>query len=245
MSISALLQRMGEIAEAIAPDDPLRLFHATYTRTTEAVRDELVGGCFLDPGWVEIWDVAFASLYLDALSAWQKGQQPSLPWQAAFGATRGPHLPPLRYVLLGMNAHINYDLPQALLAVISPEDFDNPDLVRRRAADHTKIDEILASRVAAEDIELKRVERPGDRTLLDRFLTPFNRTGTRRFLAEARMKVWLNAQKLNKARLEDAESYVTKLDQLERLSAARVEDLRRPGQVLLELSRKGFGVILR
>ena len=38
------------------------------------------------------------------------------PWRLAFEAPAD--LPALRQVLLGINAHVNYDLPQALLAVI-------------------------------------------------------------------------------------------------------------------------------
>ena len=81
--------------------------------------------------WVERWDVAFAGLYLDALRAALAGSRPTRPWDVAFGAPAG--LPPLRHVLLGMNAHINYDLPQALLAVITDEEFDDPALLTRRA----------------------------------------------------------------------------------------------------------------
>lgn len=53
-----------------------------------------------------------------------------------------------------MNAHINYDLPQALLAVISPGDFADPAVIGRRRADHQRIDEVLSRRVGAEDEEL-------------------------------------------------------------------------------------------
>jgi hypothetical protein len=55
-----------------------------------------------------------------------------------------------------MNAHIN-DLPQALLAVITDEEFDDPALLTRRRSDHQAIDRVLASRVAAEDDELAAV----------------------------------------------------------------------------------------
>jgi hypothetical protein len=70
-------------------------------------------------------------------------------------------------VLLGMNAHINYDLAQSLLAVISEPEFDDPELLAARQAE------------------------------------------------------------------------------LERLAAARVADLMAPGQVVLKLAVKGFGVRLR
>jgi hypothetical protein len=80
---------------------------------------------------------------------------PTRPWEIAFGAPAG--LPPLRHVLLGMNAHINYDLPQALLAVITDEEFGDPALLARRRSDHQAIDRVLGSRVAAEDDELASV----------------------------------------------------------------------------------------
>src|SRR5881227_2872450 len=101
--------------------DPRRFFHATYLHTTRAVAAELAAGGFLDAAWVAQWDVAFAGFYLDALEAGLRGEPVTGPWAAAFAAAedRGGALPPLRHVLLGMNAHINFDLPQALLTVIS------------------------------------------------------------------------------------------------------------------------------
>ena len=72
---------------------------------------------------MERWDVAFAELYLTALDLHLSGGTPSRPWRLAFDAP--DDLPALRLVLLGINAHVNYDLPQALLAVITDEDFDD------------------------------------------------------------------------------------------------------------------------
>jgi hypothetical protein len=168
------------------------------------------------------------------------------PWRVAFeAANAAPRVPPIRHLLLGMNAHINYDLPQALIQVITDQEFDDPALVARRSRDREHIDAILSSRVAAEDGELKKVEQPGDRTLLDHALTPFNRAGSRRFLKEARGKVWRNAQALSLARRRSLAELSERLRELEELSAARVADLRRPGQVLLRLTRDGFGVLLR
>jgi Family of unknown function (DUF5995) len=97
-------------------------------------------------------------------------------WDVAFAG--------LYHVLLGMNAHINYDLAQSLPAVISEPEFDDPELLAARHADHEHIDQVLVARVGAEDTEL------------------------------------------------------------ERLAAARVADLMAPGQVVLKLAVKGFGVRL-
>jgi hypothetical protein len=223
-----------------AAGDQRQYFHATYQRTTIAVAGELRRGGFSDAGWVERWDVAFAGLYLDALQAALAGRRPTRPWGIAFGAPAG--LPPLRHVLLGMNAHINYDLPQALLAVITDEEFDDAALLARRRSDHQAIDRVLASRVAAEDDELAAVSGPG--TLLDRLLQPLNRLATQRFLREAREKVWANAVALSRARRQGDGAYSTALRQLEDLSAAKVAALQAPGQVLLKLASAGFGVRL-
>src|SRR5215468_8546099 len=138
--------------------DARRFFHATYLRTTEAVGTEIDRGGFDDNDWLSRWDLAFADFYVDALDADLRGEPVSQPWRVAFDAAREqPDLPPVRHVLFGMNAHINYDLPQALLAVISPADFDDPALVRRREADHLHLDDVLRARVSAEDVELGAV----------------------------------------------------------------------------------------
>jgi len=239
--IDELIARMVALLEPLEADgDKRRFFHATYQRTTSAVADELKRGGFADSDWVERWDVAFADLYLEALEASLGGQRPSRPWDIAFGAPAG--LPALRHVLLGMNAHINYDLPQALLAVITDEQFDDPALLARREADHRAIDNVLASRVAAEDDELIKISGPPP--LLDRLLRPFNQLGTQRFLREARAKVWANAIALNRARRQGPDAYAARLAQLEELSAAKVTALQAPGQVLLKLAATGFGVRL-
>jgi hypothetical protein len=241
--IDALVGRMeGLLAPLEAAGDTGRFFLATYLRTTRAVAEELVRGGFRDPAWVERWDVAFAGLYLDALEDAQAGRRPPRPWAVAFGAGDRDGLPPLRHVLLGMNAHINYDLAQSLLAVIPPRDFDDPELLAGRRADHEHIDQVLVARVGAEDTELEALSGPRSRT--DRLLQPLNRLATKRFLRESRAKVWANARLLDTARRAGPHAYATRLAQLEHLAAARVADLMAPGQVVLKLAVKGFGVRL-
>jgi hypothetical protein len=241
--IDGLIGRMeGLLAPLEARGDPGRYFLATYLRTTKAVKEELDRGGFRDTAWVERWDVAFADLYLDALEAAEAGRRPPEPWAVAFAAGEHDRFTPLRHVLLGMNAHINYDLAQSLLAVISAQEFDDPELLASRAADHEHIDSVLVARVGAEDTELESLS--GGRSLVDRLLQPLNRLGTKRFLRESRAKVWANARVLDAARRRGADAYAARLAELEQLSALRVADLVAPGQVVLKLAVKGFGVRL-
>ena len=125
-SIDGLLARMDALlAPMIASNDERRHFLSVYMRTTAAVRDELARpslGGFVDPAWAERWDLAFAELYLEALERWNEDGTAPGPWQVAFAlAASEPRIPPLRHLLLGMNAHVNFDLPQALLAVITDQ----------------------------------------------------------------------------------------------------------------------------
>ncbi|MFI5911656.1 DUF5995 family protein [Dactylosporangium sp. NPDC051541] len=241
-SIPALIERMTAAGGRLAAGDARRHFHGTYLRTTHAVAAEIDRGGFLDGPWLVRWDVVFAELYLDALAADLDGAAVPAPWRIAFDTARTrPELPPLRHTLLGMNAHINYDLPQALIAVIAAEEFDDPAVLARRERDHTHVDTVLLARVGAEDAETRAVSRV---SALDRALAPLNRAATRRLLAESRRKVWHNTAALDRARRAGPDRYAAVLADLERRSAAKLAELVAPGQVLLRLARKGFGVTL-
>jgi hypothetical protein len=172
---------MRQRLDALPEGDLRRHFLGTYLRTTIAVGRAIDQGGFEDPGWVEEWDVVFAQPYLDAHDASLVDGPIARRWRLAFDAPAQLH--PLQHVLLGVNAHVNYDLPQALLGVISDEEFGDAELLDRRRRDHENIDGVLASRVAAEDNELPMG------SLIDRLLTPVNRLASKRFLREARQKV--------------------------------------------------------
>lgn len=243
--LGSLIVQMEAIgARLVAADDERQHFHNTYLRTTRAVKDEINRGGFLDPEWTERWDLVFAQLYLDAFAAGEGGHVPPGPWQVAFTAAIDPAVPPLRHVLLGINAHVNYDLPQALLAVITADEFDDENILAKRAADHAHVDSILVRRVPEEDKELAQIEEPGDRTFADRLMQPFNRAGTKRFLKEAREKVWQNTRRLNQARRRGPEVYAAALARLEELCRRRVADLVEPRFVIVRLAVRGFGVTL-
>ncbi len=251
--VAEVVARMQQRLDALPPGlAHRRFFLGTYLRTTLAVGQAIDTGRFADPAWVERWDVVFAELFIRAHDAdlanradragradgaGRRADVPR-PWRLAFDTP--PDQPPLRHVLVGINAHVNYDLPQALLAVISDADFTSPGIVDRRRRDHEQIDGVLSARVGAEDDELSS----GGRALLDRVLAPLNRLGSKRFLRESRQKVWHNTIELQRARLAGPAAYDDRLAELEVLSAARIADLLAPGQVILKLAVAGFGVTL-
>jgi hypothetical protein len=240
--IEGLIAHMESLLGAMERDnDPKRYFLGTYLRTTHAVSDELASGAFLDPAWVERWDVFFADLYLNALKAWNTNETPAEPWRVAFAADTD--LPVLRHVLLGMNAHVNYDLPLSLLGVIDDAEFADPEVVAKRNRDHMHIDRVLLGRVGAEDEAITAAH--GGKSAYERLKAPLERRATGHFLREARAKVWANTRLMAAARARgDAAALERLRDELARRSAAKLDELARAPEVLLHLWIKGFGVLL-
>lgn len=166
--VDELLVRFEASYALLLADDEKRHFHGLSLRNTRAVKAEIDRAGFLNVEWVGRWVVAFANCYLDALEEWERAGTSPGPRQLAFEAARDPAIPPLRHQLVGLNTHLNFDLPQALLAVMSDEDWADPAFVARRHSDFTHIDTIVVRRVPEEYRKLLAVESPGDRTLLDR-----------------------------------------------------------------------------
>jgi len=119
-------------------------FLRVYTRMTSKVRDRLQEGYFSDPAWLERVGIRFAAYYFAALDAHQAGQECPPAWRRAFVGAEGGRTFVLEDVLLGMNAHINNDLPQVMADILGAEG-DWPDYARmeRRHFDHDQINRTL------------------------------------------------------------------------------------------------------
>nr|WP_321237301.1 DUF5995 family protein [uncultured Psychroserpens sp.] len=113
------------IDESMATNSRLGLFAYIYRRTTAEIASEIALGNFEDNARLEILDVAFANLYLDAYKAFKTNQEVSVSasWNFAFNQAENP-LSILQHIMLGMNAHINLDLAIATAATMSGEDLN-------------------------------------------------------------------------------------------------------------------------
>jgi hypothetical protein len=115
--IPAAIERFHAIEAALPANDGIVWFTRLYRSVTEAVRDSVAGSHFRDPAFLAHLDVAFANLYLDALRAWASApKQAPRAWAPLFAARSTPRIAPIQFALAGMNAHINRDLPVALVA---------------------------------------------------------------------------------------------------------------------------------
>ncbi|MEO8901635.1 MAG: DUF5995 family protein [Polyangiaceae bacterium] len=113
-----LVKLTGIIATQRERSSPLAFFPAVYRATTARVRAGIQSGTFADGARMERLATTFANRYLAALDAETVGaaEGPARAWQVAFDTAARQHTMILQHVLLGMNAHINFDLPLAVIA---------------------------------------------------------------------------------------------------------------------------------
>lgn len=172
--IDGVLKRMDEIiAWSLAAEDRAGYFAALYRRVTATVRERIGTGYFDDDARMETLDVVFASRYLTAFDQWRQGDPAiSRCWQVAFQATTSPSLILLQHLLVGMNAHINYDLGIAA-AQIAPI----REQLESLHDDFDKINALLACLVPTVFQEIgdlsplihlaEEVDLPGEEKLVD------------------------------------------------------------------------------
>ena len=216
-----------------------RFFAGTYLRTTRAVGDGRRPGVLRGPGLgAAVGRGLRRALSGRARRRPRRRPRPPRPWRLAFDAPAD--LPPLRHVLLGINAHINYDLPQALLAVISDDEFTDPVLMARRRRDHERIDAVLAARVGRGG---RRARRPQRARPAARAVEPSGQPSGS--CARRGRRSGTTPSSCRRARLAGADAYRAAAGRAGGAqSAAKIADLLAPGQVLLRLAVAGFGVVL-
>lgn len=97
-------------------DDGLKWFNWLYLQVTQAVEARVASGGFADAAWLAELDVQFARLFFSALQWALSGQSCPGCWQALFSSRDRIAVARIQFALAGINAHINHDLPQAIVA---------------------------------------------------------------------------------------------------------------------------------
>jgi len=184
-----------QIEQWKATGDRRAIFLSCYQLMTDNMLAALTAGAFHDPAWVGRLLHHFADYYFLALDDYDRGH-PATPavWQIAHDAANTPGTWTLQSLLLGVNAHINYDLVLALADVLGPEwPTLSAETLALRHADHCQINTIIAASVNMVQDQLTAEWTPG-LGLLDKALGPLDETLTARLIAHWRETVWQDAQ---------------------------------------------------
>jgi uncharacterized protein DUF5995 len=190
--IADVVERMQALDAALPRTDGIACFNRLYLAVTEAVVDAARPGVFADPPFVRWLDVVFANLYFEALANHVRGRgRVPRAWRALFEVRSRRGILPIQFALAGMNAHINRDLPLALVSTCRSRRIE-PRRGCPQHADFGRIDTLLAETEERVKTELSRgVVGVADEALgrLDDVLAMWN-------VRAARRAAWANAETL-------------------------------------------------
>ncbi len=115
-SIPDVLAALRTIDQTCDDGDGLKWFNRLYLQVTEAVQDRVTAGGFNDPVWLRELDVQFGELFFNSLRAVLQGTPCPRCWSASFNVRNDTRIARIQFALAGVNAHINHDLPEALVS---------------------------------------------------------------------------------------------------------------------------------
>ena len=157
-----LQQMQALIQKWTASQDSRRIFLSCYQLMTQNMLEAVDHDQFYDSNWVHRLLNRFADYYFIALDAYDSDpQRAPLVWQVAHNATRNSKVRAIQTLLLGVNAHINYDLVLALEDVLKPE-WDRLEEIQRqnRHDDHVLVNTIITETIDAVQDDILEPEMP-------------------------------------------------------------------------------------
>ena len=158
-SVSAVLQTLQSIDATCIDADGLKWFNWLYLQVTQAVEARVAAGGFTDSAWLAELDVQFARLYFSALNSSLAGQAAPACWQVLFNSRNQVEIARIQFALAGINAHINHDLPEAIVATCQIT-ATTPDHAGAHYGDYTALNSTLDNLVESAKRTLN-VRLPG------------------------------------------------------------------------------------
>jgi len=188
-------------AAALAAGDASGYFPALYSRVTERIGASIKAGKFDDGPLLDRFATQFASHYL--LAAHDHAQAPKC-WQACWNVAGDQRLLIVQHLLLGINAHVNYDLARAVVEIAD----ERGDLLSIRH-DFDTVNDVLADTYVDVIKDLERVSR---------WVNSAARLGGGRAfnfsLTLARTRAWQAASAMYPLSADGRRSYSEELDRL-------------------------------
>ncbi len=189
---SAVIARMeDQIARWTASADQRSIFLSCYMLMTRNMETAIANREFLDPVWVSRLLGLFADYYFVALQAYEENPASApLVWQVAHINALEPRVWVLQKLLLGVNAHINFDLVLTVSELLRPE-WEQLSSAQQgeRYTDFTYVNEIIGRTIdAVQDQIIEPVMPVMD--LFDRLLGRGDELLISRLLAKWREQVW-------------------------------------------------------
>ena len=191
--VQATIRRMQRRFNPLAANcAPSAVFALSYLRTTQTyLRTAQTRRFYRDVRFVNHEDVAFAEMYFTAFDAYAAGRLDRVPpvWRTAFRAGATSQVTGSGDLLLGINAHVQRDLPFVLASIglVAPDGSS-------RKPDHDKIN-VMLNRVT---VPLMREEAARFDPTMRNIPTPYGvgYTALMQTIIAWREEAWRNAERL-------------------------------------------------
>jgi hypothetical protein len=187
-----------------AAHDRRAIFLGCYRLMTNNMLDAIEAGRFHDGVWVSHLLERFANYYFAALDRFEQDEPNAPPvWKLAFDASRDEDVMTLQHLLLGVNAHINFDLIFSIYDLLQAEwAAATPELREQRHADHEMVNRIIGETTDAVQDQVVEQFSPWTEWL-DKLLGPMDEWLTSRLISHWREEVWDTAVRYLEATDED------------------------------------------
>ena len=187
--VQAVIARMQTISAEVPDGDGVGVFNNVYLRVTEMVLDRLEqGGVFHDDEFMADLDVRFADFWFTAYDS-PAGDVPKA-WDPLFDARSASGVLPVQFALAGVNAHIEHDLPLAVVRTCEANG--------RTPTSHGVRDdyEMVNDLLADVEAEIRRSFFTEFEKSVDDHLTPVAHLVSSWNIDKARDIAWVNTQTL-------------------------------------------------
>ena len=222
--IDTEIRRMRRAQRAFGCDHR-GVFATTYLELTLQLRDTLRSRphFFNDAKYLYTEDALFADIYFNTIRRYEQGKPVDPAWQIAFDAARSSNINAAQDMLLGINAHVQNDMP-FLLAALGQRTKSGAT----RKPDHDKMNEILD---AAYERVVNQVRDRYDPLMADTNppWTNADDTAGIEMVKEWREQVWRNAERLLAAKTASDRQQVA--DQIHQYAAGWAQMIANPIQI--------------
>ncbi len=191
--IPTVLRRLAEVqetadAQPLGRRDGLACFNYLYRKITSEVQGDYLDGRFSSGDYITRLDVAFANRYLRAIDA--GADLAPAPWRCLLDARDDRRISPLAFAVVGVSAHVNYDLAFAVVETAAEMDLTSLD----HYDDYQHLNQIFFREMRRlrqhfEDSEERQFERALGLTTLENLLGDL-------VVVVARWLAWRKAQRL-------------------------------------------------
>ncbi len=212
--------------------DQRSVFLRCYSMMTINMLEAIPGGQFQDAEWVNQLLHRFADYYFLALEAYEQAPRSApLVWQMTHNSSREEGVSALQKMLLGVNAHINYDLVFTLVDVLEADwaRLSEPNR-SSRYADHCAVNRVIGQTIDAVQDQVLEPAMPWMEAV-DSVLGRVDEWMISSLISGWRESVWNNAVRMLEAQDEQRRSVVGLA--VERSALRRARAIRAQNWVVL------------